>query len=361
MVEAARRKVARDVKRHGQADPTVYNKDLETREDVETRTDDGNADEPADLPRLASLRAVHLPTGRVIWESAPGFNFLVAAAASVTCTSNVPSEHRSRVYDVQTIDSIARGPSHVLTVKGKLGHEVIRGGVHDGQLPGDSPDYVLRFSLSPRHPAALDASFRVVNAADVGREFVANQVAIVSGYSNDGDAAYFGLGGRTGRPDLRGLEVHVVHPTTESCRESLVSGAATSSAVPCYVTGDGTSVTVDPAGGAVTSFDFRRKGWHAVRNASDAVSVSYIVAGGMREGLELRSVLCAGRARPMPQWTQRRGAIVGVTGGTNGEPFLSSISRLCKARESTPSSLHFVGRALSSPFSNAVLSFSRPK
>ena len=309
-------------KKHGQADATVYNKDLETREDVETRTDidEGNdSGDPADSPKLASLRVVHLPTGRIIWETAPGFNFLTAASASVTCTSNVQSEHRSRVYDIQTIDSVARGPSYVLTMRGKLGREVIRGGAYDGQLPSDSPDYVLRFSLSPRHRSALDVTYQVVNAIGIGCDFKANQVAIVGAYAAGGHVPYFGLGGRTGRPDMRGLEVHAVHPTTSTCNDYLASGAVAPSYVPCYVTGDGTSVAVDPSGGGVASFDFRHRGWHTVRNASDAIAVTYIVAGGMWEGLELRSVLSAGRARPMPQWTQRRGPIVGITGGTTGE------------------------------------------
>ena len=105
-------------------------------------------------PKLASLEIIHRQHGeRVLWSSAPGVNFVGAAHVDLSVretrdgkaftSSTSIQEHVLKTYNLQTIDSIERGPARAITIRGQIGSEII-----DGSLEASAVDYSLVFYFS---------------------------------------------------------------------------------------------------------------------------------------------------------------------------------------------------------------------
>ncbi|KAL7554276.1 hypothetical protein ACHAWF_017720 [Thalassiosira exigua] len=370
LVERAKRKVERRARKEERRNPGYYDANglsvydsgdemrppvggmLEQRDDVEAdhrammkELWDERERRKREVPRLASLAVRYSPrSGRhevkpkTIWSSAPGVNFVGAASLSSVDISNdgTVSENFQRVYDIQTIDAVRRGPSDVVTILGQLGHAII-----DGGLPEDSPCYALSFRLVPNEPRALSFSLRVEGGEimEIGRaaiarqeggeehppcpgrfyDFSANSAQIF--LDSPAREAYYGLGARTSRPDLRGLEVTVCHPSYGGGAGSGSNGrppysekqTANPSAIPHCVSSSGVSLHL--SNGEPTIFDFASPGWRSVRTPCSVLAGTFLAADSIFHAMELHTAM-VGRTRPPPGWTQRNGVIAGVQGGT---------------------------------------------
>ena len=135
---------------------------LETRDDVDVEMNGNRNDAEMngvshqsyqmEVPKLASFTTRHTSPeeesnssiSKIIWSSSPGINFIGAASlSSIDIQSNgTLSEQFQRMYSIQTIDTIRRGPANVITIMGMLANAIV-----DGQLAANSPSYTLVFSL----------------------------------------------------------------------------------------------------------------------------------------------------------------------------------------------------------------------
>ena len=353
---------------------------LEARDEIETTAENiashQNAEaikalEHNDLPKLASLLIQHtssddgLITTKTLWSSSPGINFI--GATSLSSLEITPggcmTEQFTQMYPIQTVDNIRRGPAHIITMVGQLAHKIEDGGT----LPPNSPVYTLQFILEEESTRALKFVLRVEGGGNhpTGRsgagteassgesgpnkkkllrgdqlyDYTVNSVQMfvradmVSTENGREKEAFFGLGGRYSKPNLRGLEVQVCHPST-SCNPGSAGGGDTTtssassgefggyglkqttnpSTLPHFVSSSGISChlhNVEP-----TIFDFTNTSWYSIRSpCSNVLSGTFLCAKDMLHAMELHTGM-VGRTRPLPKWTQRNGILVGMQGGS---------------------------------------------
>mmetsp|Transcript_31825 Transcript_31825/g.60820 ORF Transcript_31825/g.60820 Transcript_31825/m.60820 type:complete len:187 (+) Transcript_31825:1004-1564(+) len=105
---------------------------------------------------------------------------------------------------------------------GFLGYTIV-----DGELPADSPHYMLVFQLMPK-TKALKFTLRVEGGEiSLGYNRTANGLQLFGRTSNK--EAFFGMGARFGKPNLKGQEVTVCHPSkSDSSSSNGSSSSATS-------------------------------------------------------------------------------------------------------------------------------------
>ncbi|KAL9183959.1 hypothetical protein ACHAXT_002045 [Thalassiosira profunda] len=327
VVEQARKKVEKRAARSPRASEgkgaRVYGAGcvLEQRDDLETAAAEAarppEALTEAEAPKLPSLCIEHTSpaTGetKTIWSSAPGINFVSAAALSSleVHPDGAMIERFHRTYAIQTIDQILRGPAHVVTIVGQLGHAIV-----DGGLDEESPWYALSFEAL-EESRALRFALQVEGGqiAD-GYDCTANLVQM-SILANDVDGtaeAFFGLGARTSAPNLRGQEISVCHPSGAARNAMRHSprhppGHAT---VPHVVSSNGVSLhlhNVEPS-----TFDFTPANGYSIRVPCSQLGGTFLAGDTILNALELHTAM-TGRASLPPRWIHR-GAIAGTSGGT---------------------------------------------
>lgn len=140
------------------------------------------------------------------------------------------------------------------------------------------------------------------------------------GYPSD-DEAYYGLGGRTGDPNLRGsgggTEVQVCHPPSGGGGgSSYYSTKRTSNSltVPHVVSSSGVSLHLRNVGPCTFDFAPRNDGrYYSVRTPCSVLSGTFLAATDVLHACTLHTSF-TGRSRPLPRWTQRIGVIVGASG-----------------------------------------------
>lgn len=155
--------------------------------------------------------------------------------------------------------------------------------------------------------------------------------------------AYFGLGARMSRSNLRGMEVHVCHPTTSSSSSSSSSSAGgggrnsystkstnSSSTLPHFITSTGTSLHLHNTEPSIfdfthcscsssssnsesTSVSNNKSGWYSIRVPCSILEGTFLVGTSPLHACELHTSM-VGRAPLIPKWAQERGIFVGLTG-----------------------------------------------
>ncbi|KAL3821876.1 hypothetical protein ACHAXA_002868 [Cyclostephanos tholiformis] len=342
-------------------------------------------------PRLASFHITHtarcddaVATTKTIWSTSPGVNFVGASSLSLVdvdasnCSNGnteMMKERHSRIYNVQTIDSFVRhqgqlgGPA--VTIMGNLGYDISAWGE---LLPScDTPRYALTFSLSDKAYGCVrdndgrglefelrvegggkDVADSVLHDARDDNESgsrssqsvspVASNCGVNSAhlfFAQNGGESYFGLGGRTSRPNLCGLKVQVCHPTIYGTTtvSSTNTSHSSSLTIPHFVSTSGVSLhlhNIEPTifdfvhasaaastaiGNATNKYD--REHWYSIRSMSSAIRGTFLAGSSMLHACELHTGM-VGRTRPLPKWTQRNGILAGVTGGTR------TVNHVCK-------------------------------
>ncbi len=331
-------------------------------------------------PRLASFKITHTNRGddtlvtKTVWSSSPGVNFVGASSLSFVDVdasngsndnTEMMKERHTRIYNVQTIDSFEQHQGHLggpaVTIMGKLGHDISAWGE---LLPFyDTPRYALTLSLlnmadgcvCDNDGRGLEFDLRVeggvTDVADTvhdarddsesGSRLLQSVSPAVSNcgvnsahlfFAQNGGESYFGLGGRTSRPNLCGLKVQVCHPTVHGTTKACSTNAHSSSlTMPHFVSTSGVSLHLQNSEPTVFDFvhasmaasteittttnKYDRYHWYSIRSMSSAIQGTFLVGSSMLHACELHTGI-VGRTRPMPKWTQHNGILAGVTGGT---------------------------------------------
>lgn len=334
-----------------------------------------------------------MATTKTVWSSSPGINFVGASSLSAIDIQSIDDsddshgnignnsttllvEQFNRIYSIQTIDSIRRGRSrqgkngenntdeNVVTIYGQLGHEISPLGE---LLPSkwNNVRYTLEFSLAEGCSRGLQFTLRVEGggvcdgggvvglkkngmphiddrSGEGGRgtgtvmemDYTVNSAHLFL-RSEEEDEAYFGLGARMSRPNLRGLEVHVCHPTTSSSfsghsgsrsggrgggrNRYSTKSTNSSSTMPHFITSSGTSLHLQNTEPSI--FDFTHCGnrpssdisWYSIRVPCSVMAGMFLVGTSPLHACELHTSV-VGRAPILPRWAQERGVIVGLTG-----------------------------------------------
>ncbi|KAL7506815.1 hypothetical protein ACHAXN_004035, partial [Cyclotella atomus] len=291
-------------------------------------------------PKLASLRVTHTEhENKVVWSSAPGVNFVGAAHVDLSvCESRDAKiltsltsiqEHVVKTYNLQTIDSIERGPANAITIRGQIGSEIVGGaleasavdyslvfclvdheggdyedcsvGAVDGQEDGTSVDKALSFKLHIRPTAKTS--------------LVPNQTHLF-GVTEESEA-FFGFGHRLSGSNAKGMEVHVLNQRTDFSKSKQHKKSTTSTScctIPQFVTSHSRCMYLHNSEPSV--FDLRTSDWFSVRVQCNAVSGVLISGSDMMDVIRIYTSL-RGRTKKLPTWTQRNGVILGISGGTD--------------------------------------------
>lgn len=294
-------------------------------------------------PKLASLRITHRHhRDRAVWSSAPGVNFVGAAHVNLSvcetrdakilkCTTSI-QEHVLKTYNLQTIDSIERGPANAITVRGQIGSEVVGGALEPGAV-----NYSLVLCLvdheSEGEIVSGNTSVGAVNGKEDGNDgdkalafklhvspsaetmMLPNQVHIF-GVTEESEA-FFGFGHRLSHSNAKGMEVHVLNQSTDfsSSKEHKKSRTSSScSTVPQFVSSQSKCLYLHNTEPSV--FDLRPSDWFSIRVQCNIVSGAFIAGSDLLDTLRIYTSL-RGRTKMLPTWTQRNGAIVGISGGTD--------------------------------------------
>ncbi len=343
-------------------------------------------------PRLAYLEITHncgydinnptMPTEKTVWSSSPGLNFVGASSlSSIDIQSNdnhddsngdagnngttMMIEQFNRIYSIQTVDCMRQGSGHGqaaanndadnVVISGQLGHEISPLGE---LLPSkwNNVRYTIEFSLTEGCTRGLRFTLRVEGGGvcdgggAVGMK--KNKMSQVDGkhgevrdtgsvveldytvnsahlfLKSEEDESYFGLGARMSRPNLRGLEVHVCHPTTSSSSSGRSSGGRngystkstnSSSTMPHFITSSGTSLHLHNTEPSI--FDFTQcckrslsnSSWYSIRVPCSVMEGTFLIGSSLLHACELHTSV-VGRAPLIPRWAQERGIFVGLTG-----------------------------------------------
>lgn len=331
-----------------------------------------------------------LRTKRSVWSSSPGLNFVGASSLSaIDIQSNdnrdditngnimginnaaTMIEQFNRIYSIQTIDRMQRGRrcvqggqagvaenvtvDNVVTISGQLGHEISPQGE---LLPSkwNNVKYTMEFSLTEGCTRGLQFKLRVEGGGvcdgggavgmkknrsshidekfgerrDTGTvvelDYTVNSAHIF--LKSEEDEAYFGLGARMSRSNLRGLEVHVCHPTTSSSssgrsnsgrNQYSTKSTNSSSTMPHFITSLGTSLHLHNTEPSIFDFtncikhSLSNSSWYSIRVPCSVIEGTFLVGTSPLHACELHTSVM-GRAPLIPKWAQERGIFVGITG-----------------------------------------------
>ena len=258
---------------------------------------------------LANIVVVHEPTLQVVWSSEPGVNFVGGAANLVSQSADTPcQEHFLWHANIQTIDVINHGKSDVI-IRGHLSK-----GIHNGELHKKSPRYALILRKHPVHSQCLNLSLQIESMSNKGGE--ANQAHIISSNTFAEDVI-MGFGHRLSTPNAKGMEVRVSSSAKKGkhgySSKDIQEGGTGNLVVPHFVTSNGASLFLTTPEPSV--FDLRHDDWFSVRVQSSVLKGTWIAANSALEAMGIHSSL-QGRVKKMPMWTQRNGAMLGLSGGT---------------------------------------------
>eukprot|EP00804_Cyclotella_cryptica_P019175 CCRYP_021137-RA/>CCRYP_021137-RA protein AED:0.01 eAED:0.01 QI:259/1/1/1/1/1/2/302/927 len=308
-----------------------------------------------EAPKLANLRIVqrsvsHGSRGRVsqqekvLWSSAPGVNFVGGAHVDLSVmecrdadllnSSTSIHEHVLKTYNLQTIDSIERGPAHAITIRGQLGSEIVGGALEDTAV-----DYTLVLSLAD-HEGESDGRTTVVGCSSSvgavnghkdgteGAKVLAFQLQLTEGEKTtlvpnqahlfgvtDQTEAFFGFGHRLSNANARGMQIHVLNQSTKFSRSTKHKNSSDSCCtVPQFITSHSRGLYLHNTEPSV--FDLRANDWFSIRVQCSSVSGVFIGGNDMLDTLRIYTSL-RGRTKMLPSWTQRNGVILGISGGTD--------------------------------------------
>eukprot|EP00985_Skeletonema_marinoi_P004271 scaffold1875_cov77-Skeletonema_marinoi.AAC.4 len=257
---------------------------------------------------LANIVVVHLPTLQVVWSSEPGVNFVGGAGMLVSQSSDTPcQEHFLWHANIQTIDVINHGMSDVI-IRGHLSK-----GIYNGELHKKSPRYALILRKHPVHSQCLNLSLQIESENNKGE---ANQSHFISSNTTANDV-FMGFGHRLSTPNAKGMEVRVSNSSKKGkhgyASKEMQEGGAGNLVVPHFVTTNGASFFLTTSEPSV--FDLRHDDWFSVRVQSSVLKGTWIAANSALEAMSIHASL-QGRVKKMPMWTQRNGAMLGLSGGT---------------------------------------------
>lgn len=349
-----------------------------------------------EVPKLASLHVTHTPHStsstpqsststpttsatattdqtkrRTIWSSTPGKNFIGASSLSslsITSSGNM-NEVYSRLYSMQTIDDIQYqsvkpvgnngggkvGGNKVVVISGQLSHTISE----NGELPVDSPNYTLTFELVGKEEglkfslvveggeviykdgrsSRIREGSRDDASAKEGKveyDYTVNSAHLF--FQSTEQSSYFGLGARLSKPNLKGLEVQVCHPTGITSSSSNCSGSSTneegyqyysskntsnSSTIPHFINPQ-TNVSCHLHNVEPSIFDFQTStNWYSIRTVCNVLVGTFLVGSSPLD-------LCtrytsnsnvmnggSGRSKLLPKWVVGNGILVGLHGGTH--------------------------------------------
>ena len=292
-------------------------------------------------PKLASLCITHRQhRDKIMWSSAPGVNFVGAAhvelsvcekrdAKVLRCKTSI-QEHVLKTYNLQTIDSVERGPANAITIRGQIGSEII-----DGALEPGAVDYSLVLCLVDHESeseivsgessvGAVDGkedrkssdkalAFKLHITPSAKTSLVPNQTHLFSAIEES--EAFFGFGHRLGNTNARGSEVHVLNQSTDfSDSEDKKSKSSSCSTVPQFVTSQSKCFYLHNTEPSV--FDLRSSDWFSIRVHCNSVSGAFFGGKDLLDTLRIYTSM-RGRSKMPPTWTQRNGVILGISGGTD--------------------------------------------
>jgi len=257
---------------------------------------------------LAHILVVHVPTLQIVWSSEPGVNFVGGAGILVSQSSDTPcQEHFLWHANIQTIDVINEGKSDVII----RGH--ISKGIYNGELHKNSPRYALILRKHPMHSQCLNISMQIESVDD---KVQANQIHLISSNTTAHDV-FMGFGHRLSMPNAKGMEVRVSNSSKKGkhgyASKEMQEGGAGNLVVPHFVTANGASFYLTTSEPSV--FDLRHEDWFSVRVQSSVLKGTWIAATSALEAMGIHASL-QGRVKKMPMWTQRNGAMLGLSGGT---------------------------------------------
>ena len=247
-------------------------------------------------------------SGRTVWSSNAGANFVAGAKQSIHGTENRGSflidENVSAVCDAQTVDSMTKTSGRVV-IKGKISG-------------GDScnSDYTLSFNQVSTGHLQFNVTFSNTNV----------NWTEVSYNSNSGER-FHGFGEQFSLLNLKGKRVPILSeeggvgrghtPITQLVNTgSNGSGGnelTTYYAVPQYITNQNKSVFLEDTDYAI--FDLQADNEVKI-SIFDGDMTGRILSGGSMLQLIERFTEFSGRMRELPDWFNE-GAIVGMQGGTD--------------------------------------------
>jgi alpha-glucosidase (family GH31 glycosyl hydrolase) len=268
---------------------------------------------------LANIEVVHVPTLKIIWSSEPGVNFVGGAGILVSQSSDIPcQEHFLWHANIQTIDIIDHGKSDVI-IRGHLSK-----GIYNGDLHKNSPRYALILRKHPMHSQCLNIMLQIES---VDNKVEANQSHLINS-NTTADDVFMGFGHRLSTPNAKGVEVRVSNSSKKgkhgyASKEMQECGAG-NLVIPHFVTANGASFFLTTSEPSV--FDLRHDDWYSVRVQSSILKGTWIAANSALEAMGIHASL-QGRVKKMPMWSQRNGAMLGLSGGT------STVRRIHKALE----------------------------
>jgi len=257
---------------------------------------------------LANIVVVHVPTLQVVWSSEPGVNFVGGAGILVSQSSDTPcQEHFLWHANIQTIDVINHGKSDVI-IRGHLSK-----GIYNGELHKKSPRYALILRKHPVNSQCLNLSLQI-ESEDIQGE--ANQSHFITS-NTDATDVFMGFGHRLSTPNAKGMEIRVSSSSKKGkngyASKEMQEGGAGNLVVPHFVTTNGASFFLTTSEPSV--FDLRHDDWYSVRVQSSVLKGTWIAASSALEAMTIHASL-QGRVKKMPMWTQRNGAMLGLSGGT---------------------------------------------
>jgi len=264
------------------------------------------------------------------------------------------NEVYSRLYSIQTIDDIYKSSGgKVVVISGQLSHTISQ----NGELPVDSPNYTLTFELVGNNKGKEEGLkfslcveggeviYKDSGHRDGGRDgegkveydYTVNSAHLF--FQSTEQSSYFGLGARLSKPNLKGLEVQVCHPTGITSSSSNCSGSSTneegnhqyyspkntsnSSTIPHFINPQ-TDVSCHLHNIEPSIFDFQTStNWYSIRTVCNVLVGTFLVGTSPLD-------LCtrytsnsnvmnggSGRSKLLPKWVVGNGILVGLQGGTS--------------------------------------------
>eukprot|EP00986_Skeletonema_menzelii_P016687 scaffold15478_cov161-Skeletonema_menzelii.AAC.2 len=258
---------------------------------------------------LASILVVHLPTLQVVWSSEPGVNFIGGAGILVSQSVDTPcQEHFLWHNNIQTIDVINHGKNDVI-IRGHVSKGIYNGDLHKKSLAR----YVLILRKHPENSQCLNIQLQLESEDARGE---VNQSHFISSNTSATDV-FMGFGHRLSKPNAKGMEVRVSNSSKQVkhgyASKEMLEGGAGNLVVPHFVTANGASFFLTTPEPSV--FDLRNDDWYSVRVQSSILKGTWIAASSALEAMTIHASL-RGRVKKMPMWTQRNGAMLGLSGGT---------------------------------------------
>ena len=237
-------------------------------------------------------------------------------------------------------------------ISGQLSHTISE----NGELPNDSPNYTLTFELVGKEEG-LKFSLFVEGGEVIYKDGRSSEHSGQRGRDGEGkvehdytvnsthlffqsteQSSYFGLGARLSKPNLKGLEVQVCHPTSITSSSSNCSGSSTneqgnhqyyspkntsnSSTVPHFINIQ-TNVSCHLHNVEPSIFDFATStNWYSIRTVCNVLVGTFLVG---TSPLDLYTKFTSnsnimnggsGRSKLLPKWVSN-GILVGLQGGTH--------------------------------------------